>query len=178
MSDSKILRTAILDVLCGDPPESIGLRLRRALNESRAPTEHPEDHCEECRSAFGPWTADPVEWCAVTGRAWGGPIFCRDCFGARLAAAEEAARVEWRKIPGVDERYEVSRDGRVRSWKQWHNRPVPRELVGAVNSAGHQIVQFGRATQRRTVHDLVSIAFPPVESADTPATPPQTGEDR
>lgn len=86
----RVLRTAILDVLTTPPHcdgDTVGARLRRALNESREPSEHPEDRCEECRQTFAPWDASPEDWERVTSRNWGGPILCKPCFDARLALA-------------------------------------------------------------------------------------------
>lgn len=86
----RVLRTAILDVLCMQAPEPFGSRLRRALNESREPDEHPEDRCEECRQEFDSlWAATPEAWRLATGRSWGGPILCRPCFDVRLAKATQ-----------------------------------------------------------------------------------------
>ncbi len=79
-----VLRTAILDVLCSQPDDAVGGRLRQALIESREPSEHPEDRCEECREPFKPWTAPQKDWAAATGRDHGGPILCKGCFGERL----------------------------------------------------------------------------------------------
>ena len=82
-----VLRAAVIDVLCMQPPEPYGSRLRRALNESREPEEHPEDRCEECREPFDPWAATPEDWERATGRNWGGPILCYPCFRVRLTGA-------------------------------------------------------------------------------------------
>lgn len=79
----QVLRTAIIDVLCSWPPDDVGARLRRALNASRGPGEHPEGRCEECRAEFTPWTATPEDWERATGRSWGGPILCHPCFTKR-----------------------------------------------------------------------------------------------
>lgn len=90
-----LLRTAIIDVLCSKPSDEVGGRLRRALNESREPGEHPEDRCEECRRPHASWCAPPDDWWKVSGRSWGGPILCEPCFRARLEKGypdREAAR--------------------------------------------------------------------------------------
>lgn len=81
-----VLRRAVVDVLCGSPPEHIGARLRRGLIDAREPGAHPEDRCEECGDPFRPWMASPTDWETVTGRLYGGPIICRECFDGRLAA--------------------------------------------------------------------------------------------
>lgn len=94
-----VLRKAIIDVLCmfevnADPApiDGVGARLRRALNDSRDPDEHPEDRCEECRRPFEPWHAPTEEWAQVTSRRWGGPILCRDCFDKRLEVSRATPR--------------------------------------------------------------------------------------
>jgi len=80
----RVLRTAIIDLLCQHPDGPIAARLRKALNESRHPSEHPEDRCEECRERFDNWTATTEDWAKATGRGWGGPILCQPCFKRRL----------------------------------------------------------------------------------------------
>jgi hypothetical protein len=84
----RVLRSAIIDLLCSPTvgPE-VGGRLRRALNDSRKRGEHPEDLCEECREPFVAWHAPTDDWERVTGKRWGGPILCRQCFAARLERA-------------------------------------------------------------------------------------------
>ena len=80
----RALRTAVIDVLCSSPPGGVGKRLRRGLVDARDDGAHPEDRCEECRVKFDPWHAPPDEWRRVTGRAWGGPILCRQCYRRRV----------------------------------------------------------------------------------------------
>lgn len=121
----RILRTAILDVLCSQPPLDLGSRLRRALNESRDPGEHPEDRCEECRSQFEPWHAPTEDWARATGRAWGGPILCRPCFNKRLSAQSftTAQPKELTLSEVLDGAERASQ--RVEKWPEWK-----RELGG------------------------------------------------
>lgn len=68
---------------------------------------------------------------------------------------------EWRPVPGLPD-YEVSDQGRVRSWKVYNGQPGPRVLH--VKPGGNQnyprvhIRRDGRTT-RATVHVLMAAAF-------------------
>lgn len=67
---------------------------------------------------------------------------------------------EWKPIPGYEGRYDVSDDGRVRSyWRQpWRSTPQ-RELKQRMDTGGgYPTVQLGRAKTFR-VHRLVLEAF-------------------
>lgn len=69
---------------------------------------------------------------------------------------------EWREVPGTNGWYEVSSEGRVRSWKngRWGRRSNdPRILRPAAGLEGRQYltVNIGRRTRR--VHELVALAF-------------------
>ena len=70
---------------------------------------------------------------------------------------------EWRPIPGWDG-YEVSDDGRVRSWKvsrQSPSTPLPRILRPYALPAGYLCVKFKDRGRRAGlyVHHLVALAF-------------------
>lgn len=73
---------------------------------------------------------------------------------------------EWRPIPGF-EGYEVSNQGRVRSWRVWghvNSAPPtePRMLKPQVDKDGYAEVSLwgtGKSTRPRGVHQLVYLAF-------------------
>lgn len=73
-----------------------------------------------------------------------------------------ATREEWRPIPGHPE-YEVSNQGRVKSWRKYNGGPAPRiRKPVASGRMGHLYVQLATApceSVRRPVHQLVLEAF-------------------
>lgn len=71
---------------------------------------------------------------------------------------------EWRAVPGADGWYEVSDQGRVRSWFAFGARPPrranePRPMRLAVNRYGYQVVRLAALGRRRPVHRMVLAAF-------------------
>lgn len=72
------------------------------------------------------------------------------------------AAERWVRVDGF-ERYEVSDQGRVRSWIPWRNTPLPRLIyIGSKGRKEHRMVILrdggGKRTQR-LVHRLVLAAF-------------------
>lgn len=67
---------------------------------------------------------------------------------------------QWRWIPGYEGSYEVSDQGRVRSWMPWLNTTPPRILATPL-CVGYPRVTLRRDGQQRcrTVHSLVMEAF-------------------
>lgn len=70
----------------------------------------------------------------------------------------------WADIPGWEGRYEVSDDGRVRSW--WYGKKhltVGRELKQKLDKYGYAVVclHYGSTKKHPTVHRLVASAFLP-----------------
>jgi hypothetical protein len=67
----------------------------------------------------------------------------------------------WLPIPDFDE-YDVSDEGRVRSWRPYHrDKPAPRLLKPFPNEMGYLQVDLRRDRTRcaRKVHVLVALAF-------------------
>lgn len=71
--------------------------------------------------------------------------------------------IEWRKIPGYEGLYEVSNDGRVRSWKNgsWGRAGKPKELSQNITETGYPMLSLCRdgVPRKVTVHRLVTEAF-------------------
>jgi hypothetical protein len=67
----------------------------------------------------------------------------------------------WLPIPGYEGRYDVSDEGRVRSWLTNRGRDVPRILAQAVHPDGYYQVALHKDGKQRTVkvHKLVMLAF-------------------
>lgn len=68
----------------------------------------------------------------------------------------------WRPVPGYHGAYEVSDQGRVRSWKVYRGKPGPRILKGVPKVEGHLNVGLVDAEGRvrfRMIHALVLEAF-------------------
>lgn len=70
---------------------------------------------------------------------------------------------QWRAIPGYEGRYEVSDQGRVRSWLPYHHTPTPRILKPALTGdrANYLSVNLtgGGRRWKPKVHYLVLAAF-------------------
>jgi hypothetical protein len=75
----------------------------------------------------------------------------------------------WRPIPGYEGRYDVSDQGRVRSWLGW-GKPVPHVLACDRSSLGYVRVTLHLSGRQSTitVHRLVMQAFvgPPPEGLE------------
>lgn len=70
------------------------------------------------------------------------------------------AAEEWRPVPGLEGRYDVSSQGRVRSWAAWRKRPGPDPRIltqKVLPKRGYRFVDIG--SRRRFVHRLVLEAF-------------------
>jgi hypothetical protein len=66
---------------------------------------------------------------------------------------------EWRPAPGL-EGYEVSSQGRMRSWRNRRGWPLDEPvLVGYVNSRGYMVHQPSRRGREFKIHRLVCEAF-------------------
>ncbi len=60
---------------------------------------------------------------------------------------------QWRPIPGFDGAYEISNQGRVRSWKKWRSSPGPR-IMKIQHRGGSSVIQLGLGGG---VHDVARI---------------------
>ena len=72
----------------------------------------------------------------------------------------ETVTETWLPIPGYEGRYDVSDQGRVRSWLPCRGMAIPRVLRPGINRGGYPLVVLyfnGKTT--REVHRLVSLAF-------------------
>lgn len=67
----------------------------------------------------------------------------------------------WLPIPGYETRYDVSNEGRVRSWRPRNGHPAPYVLRPSLDSDGYRIVSLCDGPTERTiaVHRLVMLAF-------------------
>ena len=75
------------------------------------------------------------------------------------SSASASLREEWRTVPGLDARYEVSDQGRVRSWVGWRGegrRASPRLMNPKIHWT-HKVVRV--AGETRYVHHLILLAF-------------------
>ena len=73
---------------------------------------------------------------------------------------------EWREVVGSEGRYEVSSEGRVRSWRGTGRKPKRRDkpfilALTASKSTGYGMVyiSYPSGSRNRTVHSLVAEAF-------------------
>lgn len=126
------------------------VRLRKALAEVvRLDDEYVTEHAIEPETT-PPWIPDKTR--ALLGEA-----------------PPKTDATEWRPIPDTDGLYEVTLDGRVRSWKPWHSNPVPREMTVQNPKHGRRTIQLGQRSSARSVDELVASAFgenPPTETTD------------
>lgn len=67
----------------------------------------------------------------------------------------------WLPIPGFEGRYDVSDQGRVRSWLAYHGRSLPYVLAPSWDRKGYPRVCLHLMRKLRTfrVHELVLLAF-------------------
>lgn len=75
------------------------------------------------------------------------------------SSASGSLAEEWRKIPGINERYEVSNLGRARSWVGWRGRgwrESPRPMDPKIHWT-HKVIRIDGRT--RYLHHLVLEAF-------------------
>lgn len=78
----------------------------------------------------------------------------------------------WKPVPGFDELYEVSNEGRIRSLprtvKTWFGKRISRGRIRAFskNSQGYLSIHMGKngETHRAYVHRLVAIVFIPTNN--------------
>ena len=68
---------------------------------------------------------------------------------------------QWRPVAGYSGRYEVSDQGRVRSWAPYNGQPIPRVLSPGTYKSGHTHVGLCLNGEQTThaVHRLVAAAF-------------------
>lgn len=104
----------------------------------------------------------PQGWCGVGQHRVTTPI--------RYAPAASEVLELWRGVPGLENAYEVSNLGRVRSlprtWVQKSKRGNPHEhrspgrlLTPGIASNGYPTVVLGRAAGTRCIHAIVAEAF-------------------
>lgn len=74
---------------------------------------------------------------------------------------------QWRPIPDFDGhtydgKYEINRDGEVRSWKVWmgDKRPLPRPMRVTTRRDGARFIQLGLHGGTHRIEKLVALAFP------------------
>lgn len=67
----------------------------------------------------------------------------------------------WRPIPGYEGRYDVSHQGRVRSWHRYRGEPGPRPVKAVPGGNGYLKVRLTADGRGKTwnVHQLVAAAF-------------------
>lgn len=78
----------------------------------------------------------------------------------------------WLSVPGFEADYEVSDQGRIRSWRHWNGRPSPRMLKPSPDKDGYRQISLcrdGVAAVKRKMHLLVLLTFvgPRPEGSET-----------